>query len=421
MPLSRRLYELLIAADCVVLALSGRAQAPQKGEFRLLLQQGFALHQQARFVEAIPLLQEARRIEPDDYFANLLLGIDLLRTDKTAEAIGFLQTAARVNPDEDTPEEYLGEAQARLGHFAQAAAAYMDGVKRGKRSEEAVLAWAGFALERFRQIGEQLRASRAGIAALRMLQDEAKRPFASLRCPGPIPMLEKRLEEQSATSDSATKTRHDLSLCYTIEADGAAAQLNADVQDKAALHQLQGDVLLRLSNDAAGAQSEYKQAIALRVRDPALYERMAEAQMSAGDPEGARQSAMAALEIDPHRKAAMGTLATVAMSNRNYEEALPWLAKMKAESPQDRKVEVELGKALAQTGKVVEALANLRDALAAGYPDEKGALHSLEARLLREIGRNAEAAKAAAEAKHLSNDFQSGNRYGAKKGPDAEQ
>jgi len=427
MRLSRRLCELFIAADCVVLALSGGAQATQNDDFRLLLQQGFALHKQARFVEAIPVLQEARRMEPDDYFANLLLGIDLLRTDKTAEAIKSLQTAVRVNQNEDTPEEYLGEAEARLGHFEQAAAAYMEGVKRGKSSEESVLAWAGFALERFRQIGEQLRSSEAGITAMRTLQDEAKQPPASLRCAAPIPLLEKKLEAQSASPDAATKTRHDLSLCYAVEADGAAAQLNTHMQDQAALHQLRGDVLLRLSNDAAGAQSEYKQAIALRGQDPALFERMGEAQMSAGDLEGARQSAMAALAIDPHRSAAMGTLATLAMSNRNYEEALPWLEKMKAESPKDRKVEVELGKALAQTGKPAEALTNLQDALAAGYPDEKGALHSLEAKLFRELGRNADAAKAADEAKRLSNAFQSKNRSGSgnqgesRKKPDAEQ
>jgi len=152
-----------------------------------------------------------------------------------------------------------------------------------------------------------------------------------------------------------------------------------------------------------------------------LYERMAEAQMSAGDPDGARQSAMAALEIDPHRRAAMGTLATLSMNNRDYEQALPWLEKMKSESPKDRKVEVELGKALAETGKPAEALTNLQDALAAGYPDEKGALHSLEARLLRELGRNAEAARASDEAKRLSNAFQSGSRSESRKKPDAEQ
>jgi predicted Zn-dependent protease len=427
MRLSRGFYELAITANCVMLALSVGAQTSPKDEFRSLLQQSFALHQQAKFVEAIPLLQRARRIEPNDYFANLLLGIDLLRTDKAADAIAFLQTAARADPEEDTPEEYLGEAQARLGHFGQAAAAYTEGVRRGKSSEQSVLAWAGFALERFRQIGEELRSSDAGVAAMRSLQEEAKQPVASLRCSAPIPLLEKKLETRSANSDVATKTRHDLSLCYAVEADEAASQLNAHTQDQAALHQLRGDVLLRLSNDAAGAQSEYKQAIALRGQDPALFERMAEAQMAAGDPEGARQSAITALGIDPHLRAAMGTLATLAMNNRDYGEALPWLEKMKAESPRDRKVEVELGKALAQTGKPAEALTNLQNALAAGFPDEKGALHSLEARLFRELGRNAEAAKAADEAKRLSNAFQSGHRSESenqgksRKKPDAEQ
>jgi Flp pilus assembly protein TadD len=256
---------------------------------------------------------------------------------------------------------------------------------------------------------------------MRELQDEAKQPVASLRCSAPIPLLERKLEVRSASLAATTKTRHDLSLCYAVEADVAAAKLNENMQDQAALHQLRGDVLLRLSSNAAGAQSEYKQAIALKGQDPALYERMGEAQMSAGDPEGARKSAMAALEIDPHRRAAMGTLATLAMNDRDYGDALPWLEKMKAESPQDRRVEVELGKALAQTGKPMEALTNLQDALSAGFPDEKGALHSLEARLLRGLGRNADAAKAAAEAKRLSNAFQSGNRNGARKEPDAEQ
>jgi Flp pilus assembly protein TadD len=47
-------------------------------EFRSLLKQGFDLHRQARFAEAIPVLERARRLEPNDYFVNLLLGIDLV-------------------------------------------------------------------------------------------------------------------------------------------------------------------------------------------------------------------------------------------------------------------------------------------------------------------------------------------------------
>ena len=114
MRLSRRFCDLVIAVLGIVLALSTRGQAPQRDEFRLLLQQGFALHQQAKYTEAIPLLEKARRLDPGDYFANLLLGIDLLRTGKPAAAVAYLRAAERANPEEDTPEEYLGDVMGDL-------------------------------------------------------------------------------------------------------------------------------------------------------------------------------------------------------------------------------------------------------------------------------------------------------------------
>src|SRR5438270_893365 len=78
--------------------------------------------------------------------------------------------------------------------------------------------------------------------------------------------------------------------------------------------------------------------------------RLAEAQARAGDSEGAKQSAQAALAVDPHRREALRTLASLAMSNRDYDQALPWLRQLAAESPGDRSAQVELGRALAQTG-----------------------------------------------------------------------
>jgi Flp pilus assembly protein TadD len=107
------------------------------------------------------------------------------------------------------------------------------------------------------------------------------------------------------------------------------------------------------------------------------------------------------------------------MLNRDYDQALPLLQQLAAESPDDRTAQVELGRALAQTGKSAEALQYLGPALAAGYPDEKGALHALEARALRDLGRDEEAAKASAEARRLSDAFQARAKNGGK--PDANQ
>lgn len=396
------------------------AQAPD--QFTTLLKQGFALHQQARFTEAIPILERARRLDPNDYFANLLLGIDLLRTGHPTDALPRLELAARTRPAEDIPEGYLGEANATLGRYAQAATHYRNAVTRSHSAETALEAWADFALERFHQIGEQLRASSAGIATVRRLQAAAKLS-GSLPCADSISALELRLAKLGLDqpSTAATDAAYRLSVCYAVEAGKVEILLSKGAEVNPAVFELRGDVLLRLKGDATAAQTEYKKAIALRPRDPALLERLAAAQLTAGDTAGARQSAQQALDIDPHRRDALRTLAAQAMINRDYEQALPWLQQLAAQSPNDRMVQVQLGRALAQTQHPQEALKHLAPALDAGYPDEKGALHALVARIYRQLGQDAEAAKAAAEARRLSDAFQNGNKSAQSESTDANQ
>lgn len=396
---------LLIQSVCFVLC----AQPAKQDDFQSLLKQGFALHLQARFLDAIQVLRRARQLEPHDYFANLLLGIDLLRTGRDADALPMLQLAARTKPDEEIPEGYIGEAEASLAHYGKAAEAYQDAVRRGHGSEQAVEAWADFALERFRQVGESLRGSSAGESTVRRLQETASKPASLLVCDGPIQVLERRLANKPKGNESTAfylNSAYKLSVCYAVEAGKAAADLQKSAEDVAAFDRLRGDVLLRLKGDPAAAQDEYVKAIALRPGDPALLERLAEAQLNAGNSEGARQSALAALAADSHRRGALRTLISLAMSNRDYDQALPRLEQLNIEAPGDLTVHVELGRALEQTGKAAEALQHFQSALAAGYPDEKGSLHALKARVLRELGREEEAAKASAEARRLSDAFQ---------------
>jgi tetratricopeptide (TPR) repeat protein len=410
---------LILALVTFAVCLDVVAQTGSDAAFQTLLKQGFNLHQQARFAEAIPVLERAQRLEPNDYFANLLLGIDLLRTGKANEAVSRLELAARARPQEETPEDYLGEAHATLGHYAQAAEAYQRAMQHSNNSEEPLEAWAGFALERFRRIGENLRASEAGVATIRRLQETAAKPATALACPEPIPALERKLAADRTSTSEHLDTAYKLSVCYAVEAGKAAELLQANSHDEATLHRLRGDVELRLKQDATAAQEEYRKAITLRPGDPALLARLAEAEAAAGDTGSARQSAQAALAIDPHRRDALRTLASMAMSNRDYNQALPWLRQLAAESPDDRTAQVELARALAQTGKSADALQYLAPALASGYPDEKGALHALEARVLRDLGREEEAAKASAEARRLSDEFQARNKETGK--PDANQ
>lgn len=410
MQLIQSIYAGLVCFACLSSSGGSFAQSPAD-TFEALLKKGFALHQEARFTEAIPLLERARELQPSDYFANLLLGIDRLRTGDAKAAVTRLQAAARANPQEALPQEYLGEAEARLGNYAQAAEAYQRGLARGQGAE-ALEAWAGFALERFHDIGSELRSTDAGVAAIRTMQDAAKAGTA-LKCGAPVPELERKLAKGGATAGENAHVARQLAMCYSVEAGKAAEKLKNEDND-AALGKLRGDILLRLKEDPKAAEAEYRKAIDEWPGDPALVERLAEARFAAGDVDGARDAAKAALVLDPHRREAMRILAMIAMDDRDYAGALPILRQLSLEAPADLSVQVELGRALALTGDAEGGLKYLAPALTEGYPDEKGSLHALEARVLRQLGREEEAAKASAEARRRSDAFQESEKNGGK-------
>ena len=154
------------------------------------------------------------------------------------------------------------------------------------------------------------------------------------------------------------------------------------------------------------AVSEDQQALAEDANDPAVLERLAEAQLGAGQADAARQTAQAAIKIDPQRMAAKSTLAKIAMQERDYSAAMPYLRELVDWDPQNESIRIELGKACAQSGAFEEAWKDLAPALAHGYPDEKGSLHYLLGSVLKKMGRRDEADKAFAAATRLSEAFQ---------------
>src|ERR1700722_744691 len=154
----------------LLLTSFGQQPASRRDTFDTLLHRAFAFHQQADYKDALPLLQQAWKLDPHNYFVNLLLGIEMLRTGNPGKAIDLLGVAARLRPQEDFPYEYSGEAQAQLGHYDQAAASYMKAIAVAPEGSEAIEGWIDFSLERFRQLAGQLRSSQAGLAAEYRLQ-----------------------------------------------------------------------------------------------------------------------------------------------------------------------------------------------------------------------------------------------------------
>jgi tetratricopeptide (TPR) repeat protein len=218
-------------------------------------------------------------------------------------------------------------------------------------------------------------------------------------CARAIPALERGLEPGAETA------AYWLALCYASEAEHAAAKIGA-LGNQAAFHRVRGDFLVRVKGDMQAATEEYVKARKLQPHDPLLAERLAQAYENIGDTPRAKQAAREALALDPRRMVSVRLLASIAMNERDYPSALENLGELLKQTPNDAWARVQSGIAYAQTGQPQQALANLQPALAAGYPDERGALHAMLASVLRKLGREQEAQSAAAESSRLSNLFQ---------------
>lgn len=218
-------------------------------------------------------------------------------------------------------------------------------------------------------------------------------------CSRAIPALERGLKAGAETA------AYWLELCYASGAERAVARLD-ELGNQVAFHRVRGDFLVRVKGDMHAATEEYVKARKLQPRDPLLAERLAQAYENIGDMPRAKQAAREVLALDPRRAVSLRLLASIAMNERDYPNALESLSKLLALRPNDAWTRVQLGIAYAQSGRAQEALANLQPALAAGYPDERGALHAMLAGVLRKMGREQEAQSAAAESDRLSNLFQ---------------
>ena len=148
--------------------------ATAEDTFDSLLRQGFDLHQQRRFAQAIAPLEGARRLQPNDYFANLLLGIDYLRTGRAVKALSFLETASAARPTDATALGYSAEAHSVSGRMDRAIEALQE-ARRRDPSPQWRSALIRLYLARFRTISQELRLTRSGLAHSYRLQARALR------------------------------------------------------------------------------------------------------------------------------------------------------------------------------------------------------------------------------------------------------
>ena len=159
-----------IALKCsfAFIAIAGIAQPPHT-EFDRLVKEASDLSRQADYGRAIPLLKRAAALIPQDPSVNYLLGAALLQSGQTAEAVAPLRVASEATPPIEAAEGYLGDAEMELQQFFLAADAFESAVVRSPDSEQALVWWTDFSLERYRVLEFSLRASPRGRAALLQL------------------------------------------------------------------------------------------------------------------------------------------------------------------------------------------------------------------------------------------------------------
>lgn len=538
---------------------------PQVSE---LLKEGEAFHARADYKHSIPILRKAVVIAPKNYQANLLLGVDLLRTGNVSEAMVHLKVAVEVSPKDGDAAEVLAKASVEAGDFAMAAEVLEAAVQGASKRVKPVQSLAGYSLERFRILGDRLRATKAGegvelrveaatlaegskvrvslleeaanddsdqrgiwgelgvaqfevrnragveaslheaqkrepdgaetwrlealLAAAEGRWRDAEDLLLSLGARSPaqlkgvlakwVPALQPGKDVQGAVWDclrnpevlcqmttgqpedtegagakvlyaqgrweqlamvpqeanwgktewlwrgvalaeigkcqqaipSLERSLGDgdetfgvfwLEICYASEAERAAGLLSV-AGAKAALHQLRGDVFLRIGLDAARAEEQYAEALKLRPNDTQLLVRSAEGFVVLGQMDRARKLLLSALAIDPQEDSALRALVNIEISQRDYKEVVAPLKQLSVLHPGEVWPSVELGRAYAQLNKPEQAVHCLKPALAGGYPDEKGALHAILAKALRRVGREDEARQAAIEAARLANTAQ---------------
>lgn len=164
-------WGLLLLMACAPLA--GAAPPTQPDELQRLLQEGSALSDTGDYGRAVAVLSRAVQLAPRDPRANYLLGVALLESGHPTDAIPPLRLAADADEGNPAAEGYLGDAEMEVKHFGLAAEMFERAVARSPGSEQALVWWTNFSLERYRQLMFALCASTNGRAAFLQVAAES--------------------------------------------------------------------------------------------------------------------------------------------------------------------------------------------------------------------------------------------------------
>jgi cytochrome c-type biogenesis protein CcmH/NrfG len=348
----------------VVVFVRGVALPAQTGEDK---QAQFAAHVQKaqgylhdrRPDLAIPELQAAVDLEPDNVDSQGNLGVLLFFQGKPADAIPHLRAAVQAQPSLIRIQGILGIAELHTGD-----------AEHGRADLEAV--FPQISDPKFKvQVGLELVGSFTATGDL----DQA----ASI-----LAQLSKAAPDNPEVLYAAYRTYSDLSA-------EARVALSIASPDSAQMHQLLAhEEILEGNTNAAIAQ--YRKAIQINPRLPSVHFELGELLNTSADPslkKEAEREFRTALQDNPHNEQALCALAAIAAQQGNIQQALQDYTEAIRLQPSDAAAQLGLAKALIDLDQSDKALPHLEEAVRLEPTDPTA--HYRLALLYRKAGRTDDA------------------------------
>jgi tetratricopeptide (TPR) repeat protein len=98
---------------------------------------GLMQHQIGDEAGAIASFSQAHRLKPQLFVPVLFLGVENIKSGKPKEALPYLEEAKRINRDDPNVSMYLGQAYLDLTQYKQAASAYSEVANRDSKNSDA--------------------------------------------------------------------------------------------------------------------------------------------------------------------------------------------------------------------------------------------------------------------------------------------
>jgi tetratricopeptide (TPR) repeat protein len=349
---------------------------------------GVIYHLAGRYQQAVETMDRVIAIDPKVFPARLILGLDLVRLDRSGEAIPHLRMAVVLSPGNTEAALGLAAAYVAMGRLQEAADEYEAQTRVDPRGVEA---WYGLGLcyERLAEAASRRLSRMPGGASLNKqflteflidrgefkLAEESMREMAELSVQAPSPDAKQAYDEARRL---AGRSRH--------------AFLNlVDVAPRAWQSRLFLADLNRQQRKFPEAIADYRAVERMMPQSPAPKLGLATVYWELGQFEQSEEYLNQVLKMNPQASLALFELGNIRVRQNRDSEAIPLLKSFLAGEPDSLSACADLGRAYYHLGRNQEALVYLEKARAI---DDKGDIHYQLAMVLKRMDRGEEAEKA---------------------------